>query len=120
LVKNIDFLLHLWQGSDAIRSIDGCLSACRNLNLSRHVFDKMTNLKFLHLSESGYSNDCSVLLPQGLQSFPTNLRYLSWMNYPLKSLPEKFSAENLVILDLSYSLLEKLWCGVQVIGYLPT
>ena len=99
--------------------------------LSSHAFAKMTNLQFLDfrgeyefgedfLWNQKYDRDCLVFLPQGLQSFPTNLRYLSWMNYPLKSFPEKFSAKNLVILDLSDSLVEKLWCGVQVIEYIFT
>ncbi|MED6210198.1 hypothetical protein PIB30_061914 [Stylosanthes scabra] len=35
------------------------------------------------------------------------------MHYPLDSLPTNFSAENLVILDLSFNLMEKLWCGVK-------
>jgi hypothetical protein len=88
----------------------------RKLKLSPHVFDKMTDLQFLNFRDiEGF--DC---FPQGLQSFPRGIKYLHWTYCPLKSLPEKFSAENLVILDLSYSLLEKLWCGVQVIGYLSS
>ncbi|XP_024637232.2 putative disease resistance protein At4g11170 isoform X1 [Medicago truncatula] len=112
------------KGTDVIRSISVDLSGRRKLMLSSHAFAKMTNLQFLDfrgeyefgedfLWNQKYDRDCLVLLPQGLQSFPTDLRYLSWMNYPLKSFPEKFSAKNLVILDLSDSLVEKLWCGVQ-------
>nr|WIL59982.1 nodulation protein [Melilotus officinalis] len=99
------------KGTDAIRSISVDLSAIRKLKLPPHVFDKITNLQFLDFR--GEYKDYLDLLPQGLQSFPTDLRYLRWMHYPLKSFPEKFSVENLVILDLSYSLVEKLWCGVQ-------
>ncbi|RHN58716.1 putative TIR domain, winged helix-turn-helix DNA-binding domain-containing protein [Medicago truncatula] len=100
------------KGTDAIRSICLNLSAIRKLKLSPDVFAKMTNLKFLDFY-GGYNHDCLDLLPQGLQPFPTDLRYLHWVHYPLESLPKKFSAEKLVILDLSYSLVEKLWCGVQ-------
>nr|WIL59981.1 nodulation protein [Melilotus officinalis] len=94
------------KGTEATRSINLDLSAFGNLKLIPHVFEKMTNLKFLKLLGSDS-------LPRGLQSFPSDLRYLHWTYYPLKSFPKKFSAENLVILDLSYSLVEKLWCGVQ-------
>ena len=55
-----------------------------------------------------------LYLPQGLESLPNELRYISWMHYPLESLPTNFSAENLVILDLSYNRMEKLWHGVKV------
>jgi len=111
----------------------------RELKLSPHVFDKMTKLRFLYFCNIDglyippkglqsfpaylrYFRDIYGLncLPQGLQSFPTDLRYLHWMHCPLKSFPEMFSAENLVILNLSYSLVEKLWCGVQVIGYVSS
>jgi hypothetical protein len=80
----------------------------------------MTNLQFLDF-HGGNNQECSDLFPRGIQSFPTNLRYLSWMIYPLKSLPKKFSAENLVIFDLSFSQVEKLWYEVKVIltMYLP-
>ncbi|XP_024637486.2 disease resistance protein RPV1 isoform X2 [Medicago truncatula] len=95
------------KGTNAIRSIS--LPTMRELKLSRHVFDKMTNLRFLYFGGiEGF--DC---FPQGLQSFPLGIKYLHWTYCPLKSFPEKFSAKNLVILDLSDSLVEKLWCGVQ-------
>jgi hypothetical protein len=71
----------------------------------------MTNLQFLDFRDI----DGLDRVPEGLQSFPTDIKYLHWIRYPLKSFPEKFSAENLVILNLKGSLLEKLWCGVQVI-----
>lgn len=104
------------------------MSAIRKLKLSPHIFDKMNKLQFLNIhGEYGedcfsfygeYAKDLSGILPQGLQSLPTDLRYLHWMHYPLKSLPEKFSAEKLVILELPYCRVERLWCGVQVIKYL--
>ncbi|KAK7349754.1 hypothetical protein VNO77_07390 [Canavalia gladiata] len=100
------------KGTKATRSIRVHLSLIRKLKLSPHIFTKMSKLQFLYFP-SRYDEDGSDLLPYGLQSFPIELRYLAWMHYPLKYLPEKFSAENLVILDLSYSEVEKLWDGVQ-------
>nr|WIL59979.1 nodulation protein [Melilotus officinalis] len=101
--------------TDAIRSITVDLSTIGNLKLSPHVFAKMTNLQFLDFHGT---YDDHLKLPQGLQSFPTDLRYLKWINYPLKSFPKKFSADNLVILDLSFGEEEKLWCGVQDLVHL--
>ncbi|PNY10277.1 TIR-NBS-LRR resistance protein [Trifolium pratense] len=104
------------KGTEAVRSISVDLLAIRNLRLSPHVFAKMSKLKFLDFHGKYDSRDIpdfSNLLPQGLQYLPTDLRYVQWMHYPLDSLPDKFSAENLVILDLSFSRVVKLWCGVQ-------
>ncbi|CAJ2656076.1 unnamed protein product [Trifolium pratense] len=100
------------KGTEDVRSISLDLSAIKKLELSPHVFAKMTNLQFLDF-HGRHDQDCLDLLPQGLQSFPSDLRYLHWMHYPLKSFPEKFSAKNLVILDLSYSRVEELWYGIK-------
>ncbi|RXH94825.1 hypothetical protein DVH24_024509 [Malus domestica] len=42
-----------------------------------------------------------------------NLRYLSWLGFPLKSLPSNFQFENLVELDMQCSLIDRLWEGTQ-------
>lgn len=90
------------------------MSEIQKLMLSPRVFGKMSKLQFLSF-EGNVSDEYSVnLLPQGLQFLSTELRYLHWINYPLISLPEKFSPNNLVILDLSGSKVKKLWDGVQV------
>ncbi|XP_061361193.1 disease resistance protein RPV1-like [Gastrolobium bilobum] len=100
------------KGTEAIRSIQVDLSAFNQLKLSSHIFAKMSKLHFLRIDDihdSRYLN----YLPQGLQSLPTELRYLFWVKYPLKSLPEKFSAEKLVLFYLALTSVEKLWDGVQ-------
>ncbi|KAK7349753.1 hypothetical protein VNO77_07388 [Canavalia gladiata] len=100
------------EGTEAIRSIRINLSVISELKLSPYIFTKMNKLHYLDIHGEHYPRRLECL-PQGLQSFPTKLRYLRWMNYPLKSLPENFSAEKLVILDLTRSRLRKLWDGVQ-------
>jgi hypothetical protein len=92
------------------------LPTLRKLKLSPSTFANMRNLQFLYVPNV-YDHDSFDLLPQGLHSMPPELRYLCWMHYPLKSLPDEFSAEKLVILDLSYSRVEKLWHGMQVRNY---
>ncbi|KAL2337685.1 hypothetical protein Fmac_012131 [Flemingia macrophylla] len=110
--KQILAVVDYGQGTEAIRSIRTHLSVIKKLKLSPHIFVKMNKLQFMDFqSENGF--DGLDILPQGLEHLPSELRYLRWMNYPLKSLPDGFSPENLVILDLSYSRLETLWHGEQ-------
>lgn len=45
------------------------------------------------------------------QHFPNALRYLGWTNYPFRSLPKTFKANNLVGLDMFESKITQLWEG---------
>jgi len=65
----------------------------------------------------GYDNyNCysQLVAEEELQFLATELRFLYWDFYPLKSLPDKFSGEKLVILILGSGRMEKLWDGVKV------
>ncbi|MED6159029.1 hypothetical protein PIB30_038624 [Stylosanthes scabra] len=99
------------QGSEAIRSLKFSYSKAtvRDMQFSPLVFSKMSKLRFLDF----YGEQDLLKLPEGLQQLPSRLRYLRWTYYPLNSLPKEFSAENLVILELPYSKVEKLWSGIQ-------
>ncbi|MED6210196.1 hypothetical protein PIB30_061912 [Stylosanthes scabra] len=99
------------QGSEAIRSLNFSYSKAtvRNMQFSPLVFSKMSKLRFLDF----YGEQDLLKFPEGLQQLPSRLRYLRWTYYPLNSLPKEFSAENLVILELPYSKVEKLWNGIQ-------
>ncbi|XP_062012758.1 TMV resistance protein N-like [Rosa rugosa] len=72
---------------------------------------KMYNLKFLNFY--GYFSQYWNL--QDLESLPNALRYLCWPEYPLKSLPSKFSLDNLVELLMPHSQLQRLWNESQQI-----
>nr|XP_004510440.1 disease resistance protein LAZ5 isoform X2 [Cicer arietinum] len=106
------------QGSKAIRSMAINLSKMKELQLNPQVFAKMNRMKFLDIYTTGSHNQRSLSLPQGLEFLPNELRYLRWEYYPLESLPSKFSAENLVTLNLPYSQLKKLWHGMKDIANL--
>lgn len=93
------------------------MSRIPELELKPEAFVKMRKLKFLKLYLSCGTNS-KILLPQGLLSLPDELRYLCWERYPLKTLPTKFHPRNLVELDMSYSHVEKLWEGKQVLLYI--
>ncbi|XP_058743718.1 disease resistance protein RPV1-like [Vicia villosa] len=104
------------KGSRAIRSIATDLSIIKDLKLNPEVFSKMIKLQYLDIYSKGYfyvflQFPWSSYLPQGLESLPNELKYLRWAYYPLESLPSKFTAEKLVVLNLQYSQVKKLWHG---------
>ncbi|KAJ1416291.1 Leucine-rich repeat 3 [Sesbania bispinosa] len=112
-VDDINEVLEYDKGTRAIRSIQMHLLEIGNskLKLSPYIFAKMSKLQFLDFYRK---NDQDFFnLPKRLVSFPSELRYLRWKCYPMKSLPDNFSAAKLVILDLSGSKVQKLWDGVQ-------
>ncbi|XP_068479746.1 disease resistance-like protein DSC1 isoform X3 [Phaseolus vulgaris] len=111
--EDVYHVLNYDKGDEAIRSIVINLSKIKELQLNPQVFARMSKLHFLDFYSKG---SCSSLwdqgglyLPQGLESLSNELRYLRWTHYPLEYLPSKFSAENLVELNLPYSRLKKLW-----------
>lgn len=117
-----NFLQLCWQGSEAIRSLAIDLSIIKDLQLNPKVFEKMNRLQYLDIYSKGYSCDVvqsrgGLYLPQGLESLPNELRYLRWAHFPLESLPSNFSGEKLVVLDLQYSRVRKLWREDKVNGY---
>lgn len=87
----------------------------RNLKkqkLSHDIFTNMSKLQFLKISGK-YNDDLLNILAEGLQFLETELRFLYWDYYPLKSLPENFIARRLVILEFPFGRMKKLWDGVQ-------
>ncbi|KAK9930320.1 hypothetical protein M0R45_027359 [Rubus argutus] len=98
-------------GTEKVQSISVNLSKVKELNLRSPDFKKMYNLRFLKFYRRYHVNQCNVSL--NLKSLPSALRYLCWPAYPLKSLPSKFSSENLVELSMPNSQLQRLWNGGQ-------
>ncbi|KAI4352938.1 hypothetical protein L6164_007142 [Bauhinia variegata] len=98
-------------GVEAVESISLNLLKIKKLHLSPQAFSKMYNLKFLNFYTNNDQSD--IYLPEGLDSLPDELRLLQWDDYPSKSLPLTFCAENLVELSMQQSRVEKLWDGVQ-------
>ncbi|XP_048425258.1 disease resistance protein RPV1-like [Pyrus x bretschneideri] len=82
-------------------------------NTNRAHFEKMYNLRLLIVDNSSFDNDWENLSV----SLPNSLSYLCWVKYPLKSLPSKFSPENLVEFQMSYSNLES-WSEAKKLGNL--
>ncbi|XP_037493774.1 disease resistance-like protein DSC1 [Jatropha curcas] len=92
-------------GTDKIECISPSSSNAEAIEIRSKSFMKMPNLRFLRITDSNW------ILPDGLDFLPEQLRYLSWLFYPLKSLPSKFCPNNLVELRLPCSQLKQLWKG---------
>ncbi|WVZ19581.1 hypothetical protein V8G54_006903 [Vigna mungo] len=99
--------------SEATRSIQINLVLLPWPEFVSHIA-KMSRLRFVEINGADFSH-CRQLSAegQGLQFWGTEIRFLSWVCYPLKSLPDKFSGEKLVILKLKVGRMEKLWDGVK-------
>ncbi|BAT80150.1 hypothetical protein LR48_Vigan04g002800 [Vigna angularis] len=97
---------------EAIRSIRVHLPTIKEQKLVPQILEiNMSKLKFLEVFVCDRYDELTLL--KGPQFLATELRFLSWYQYPLKSLPENFSAEKLVILKLRNGRMEKLWDGVK-------
>lgn len=71
-------------------------------------------------------DDSNVTFHTFLNSFPNNLKFLRWDDFPQRSFPQEFCPDNLVTLDMHMSDLEQLWekdkvfCLKLYIAYLCT
>ncbi|XP_048227426.1 disease resistance protein RPV1 [Ricinus communis] len=114
--KDVYYVLTKKKGTKAIEGISLDLSTTREMHLECDAFAGMDHLRILKFYTSNSSIGCKhkMHLPGcGLQSLSDELRYLQWHKFPSRSLPPKFCAENLVVLDLPHSNIEQLWKGVQ-------
>ncbi|CAN6554464.1 unnamed protein product [Malus baccata var. baccata] len=102
--KDVNRVLQNNTGTPIVQAmwVDG--SKIENQTLKRADFKVMSNLMMLTIVNSGTYRKFTASL-----DLPSSLRYLNWEGYPLKSLPSKFSPENLVELHMPRSAVKKLW-----------
>ncbi|TQD89198.1 hypothetical protein C1H46_025243 [Malus baccata] len=92
-------------GASNVQAILVNWSKIEELQLKHADFKKMSNLIWLSVNgQLGVS--CELA---GSVDLPNSLRYLYWCEYPLKSLPSKFSPENLVEIHMPESQVKELW-----------
>ncbi|XP_062079960.1 disease resistance protein RPV1-like [Humulus lupulus] len=110
-----DDICHVLQNNTGSSKVEGIfLNLCEirgknMMKLKSTVFRKMYNLRLLEISRDFEQMEmCKLQLPQGLDTLPNSLRYLNWLDYPLKSLPSTFMPQHLVELNMPFSQLEKL------------
>ena len=83
------------------QSISNTLRSPNDVYLRTDAFKSMTKLRLLKLHY--------VQLTGSYENFPKNLTWLAWHGFPLKSIPDEFLLENLVVLELRHSRLEQVW-----------
>ncbi|TQD73833.1 hypothetical protein C1H46_040636 [Malus baccata] len=94
----------------AVQSIILDLSNSDEVCLNAEAFVCMTQLRLLKINR-----DYGKHLIGYLESLSPELRCLSWLEFPLKSLPSNCHFKNLVDLDMQYSLIDRLWEGTQAL-----
>ncbi|ESQ28494.1 hypothetical protein EUTSA_v10018052mg [Eutrema salsugineum] len=99
-------------GTRAVSGISFDTSGINEVIISDRALRRMRHLRFLCVYKTRYDGNDSVHIPEKME-FPPHLRLLHWEEYPRKSLPLRFSPENLVELCMPRSQLENLWEGTQ-------
>ncbi|KAB2620585.1 protein suppressor of npr1-1 [Pyrus ussuriensis x Pyrus communis] len=77
--------------------------------METNAFERMHNLQLLHLSH--------VRLDGCYADFPTRLRWLCWLRFPLDSIPVDLPLECLIVLEMQHSSLRQVWKGTK---FLPS
>ncbi|KAB2595316.1 protein suppressor of npr1-1 [Pyrus ussuriensis x Pyrus communis] len=77
--------------------------------LETNAFGRMRNLQLLHLSH--------VRLDGCYANFPTRLRWLCWLQFPLDSIPVDLPLDCLIVLEMQHSGLRQVWKGIK---FLPS
>ncbi|XP_060674103.1 disease resistance protein RUN1-like isoform X2 [Ziziphus jujuba] len=116
-VKDVCHVLERNTGTAAVEGISFNMSKIgKDIKMCQAAFSEMYNLRILKIfCDNIHNNKFKLYLPQGLGSYLSDkLTYLQWDLYPLKSLPSKFSPENLVELILRGSHIQKLWNHYEV------
>ncbi|KAB2611967.1 TMV resistance protein N-like [Pyrus ussuriensis x Pyrus communis] len=80
-------------------------SASNETDFEAEAFRRMHNLELLMLN--------NVNVRGSYEEFPKSLICLSWRGFHLKSVPENFYLENLVVLDMRKSSLQHVWNGIR-------
>ncbi|CAN6569918.1 unnamed protein product [Malus baccata var. baccata] len=80
-------------------------SASNEIDFKAEAFRRMHNLKILVLN--------NVNVRGSYEEFSKKLVCLSWQGFHLKSIPENFYLENLVVLDMRNSSLQHVWNGFR-------
>ncbi|CAN1228208.1 Disease resistance-like protein DSC1 [Linum perenne] len=106
------------QADGVMEGLSMDLSKTERLCLKSDAFLGMDLLRWLMFYWPGASfgdkdDIFKVLLPNGLDYLPRELRILNWDSFPCTSLPSQFSPRKLVELTIRYSAMEQCWEGVQ-------
>ncbi|XP_071723828.1 TMV resistance protein N-like [Rutidosis leptorrhynchoides] len=104
-VAETSFVLLRNTGSEAIEGIIHDFPGPENIKLNAKAFSDMKNLRVLKIS--------GVSLPHGLSYLSDEIRFLDWMEYPLKYFPPSFNPMKIAALNLHRSQIRHLWDGMK-------
>jgi len=77
------------------------LPVLEDVDWKTEAFKKMTNLRLLQIND--------VHLTGSYEHFSKELKWLCWHKCPIEFLPHDFHLENLIILDMQHSKVERVW-----------
>ncbi|XP_059461815.1 disease resistance protein RUN1-like [Corylus avellana] len=89
------------EGTNAVEGLILELTSLSKMNFNSEAFIMMQRLRLLKLDHVRLTGDYKYLSKE--------LRWLCWHGFPLKFLPNDFYPRNLVVIDLQYSNLKKVW-----------
>ncbi|XP_052171008.1 disease resistance protein RUN1-like isoform X2 [Diospyros lotus] len=98
------------EGSEAIEGLILFSSETKDFKVNAKAFPKMNRLRVLHLNH--------VHLSAGYEHLSRRLVWLRWHGFNLKFVPSQLYMENLIALDLSYSMIKQVWKGTKILGKL--
>ncbi|KAG2291016.1 hypothetical protein Bca52824_037685 [Brassica carinata] len=111
-------ICHVFENNTGTKKVLGIalnMDTIKTLHVYENAFRRMCNLRFLEFdSQSHYmlGRAGQSHLPENFSYLPSSLKLLCWYGYPMRCMPSKFCPENLVMLKMRISMLEKLWEGV--------
>ncbi|XP_028760170.1 TMV resistance protein N-like [Neltuma alba] len=101
------------KGIEAIRCMSLDASQIESMTLRASHFQRMRYLMFLNVYKSDQRNPSKLNICEELDYLSKELRFLSWQEYPLPSVPLQFCAKNLIELNMPRSNIQQLWDGNQ-------
>ncbi|XWS13342.1 hypothetical protein CRYUN_Cryun36dG0029500 [Craigia yunnanensis] len=88
-------------GMEAVEGLSLDVPALEDVLVSTDAFAKMVNLRLLKID--------SVHFTGSYENFSKELRWLCWRRCPLIVLPTNLHLDNLVVLDMQFSSIKKVW-----------
>uniref|UniRef100_A0A1J3JH18 ADP-ribosyl cyclase/cyclic ADP-ribose hydrolase n=1 Tax=Noccaea caerulescens TaxID=107243 RepID=A0A1J3JH18_NOCCA len=109
----IDVLRNIEEGAEVRGIFLNMNEMKREMSLDSRTFEPMCGLRYLKIYSSHCPQQCKpnnkLNLPDGLNFPLEKVRYLHWLEFPLKEIPPDFNPQNLVDLKLPYSKIERIW-----------
>ncbi|KAB5531816.1 hypothetical protein DKX38_018486 [Salix brachista] len=91
----LDSLIKMWKMFFLQRAEEG------ELILDTQAMKPMVNLRFLQINHANVKGK--------FKNFPASLKWLQWKNCPLENLPSDYAPNELAVLDLSESAIQRVW-----------